>query len=125
MPHDVCSFLRVSGWTTELRSGYSRVGALAAAPQRLLQGMPVDLHAAADPDVVDRHAGVLAQQVVGLLGDADVGDHGGEHLPRGAAGLRPLQAAEAALDVRRQHLQGADVELLGRVLDRPGIDLHH
>ena len=46
--------------------------ALAAAADRLLQRDAVDLDAAADRDVVDRDAGVLAQQVVGALGDLDV-----------------------------------------------------
>ena len=46
MPQEVCSFLRVIGWTTEERSGCSRGRALAAAPDRRLQGGAVELDVA-------------------------------------------------------------------------------
>ena len=97
MPHEVCSFLRVSGCTTELRSGYSRVARSQPRRSACFERVAVDLDAAADPDVVDRHAGVLAEQVVGLLGDADVGHHGREHRRAVRAGFGLLQPAEAAL----------------------------
>ena len=70
-------------------------GALAAAADRLLHGDAVDLDVAADGDVVDRDAGVLAQQVVGALGDRDVLHHGGENGLPGRVGLAPLQARQS------------------------------
>ena len=76
--------------------------ALAAAPDRLLERHAVHFDAAPDPHVVDRDAGVLAQQVLPLLGDSDVLDHGVEHGAAGGVGLRRHQPFEAALDVRRQ-----------------------
>ncbi len=75
MPHDVCSFLRVIGCTIDERSGCSRVARSQPLADRGLQRRAVavaELHAAADRHVVDRDAGVLAEQVVGLLGDRDV-----------------------------------------------------
>ena len=70
--------------------------ALAAAADRLLHGDAVELDVAADRDVVDRDAGVLAQQVVGALGDRDVLDHGAEDGAAGGVGLAPHQPLEAA-----------------------------
>src|SRR5213079_2934300 len=73
-PQEVCSFLRVSGCTTEERSGCSVV-ARAAATDRLLHRGAVELDVPADHHVVDRDTGVLAQQVLPLFGDGDVLDH--------------------------------------------------
>src|SRR6185436_13139861 len=98
--------------------------ARAAAPDRVLEAGTIDLHAATDPHVVDRDAGVLAEQVVRVLGDRDVADHGAEHALRPGIGLRRGQALEAVLDIRRQLLQRADVELLGGLLDLGQIDFH-
>jgi hypothetical protein len=61
--------------------------------------------------------GVLAQQVVGVLGDRDVADHGAEHALRAGVGLARGETRESLLDVRRQLLQRPDVELLCRLLD--------
>src|SRR5437588_7537955 len=99
-------------------------GALAAAADRFLQSHAVDLDAAADPDVVDRDAGVLAEQVVGGLGDRDVADHRAEHALRAGVGLVGNEPVKALLDVRRQLLQRPDVELLRRLLDLSQLDLH-
>ncbi len=98
--------------------------ALAAAADRFLERHAVDLDAAADPDVVDRDAGVLAQKIVGGLGDRDVADHGAEHALRAGVALLLREAREALLDVRRQLLQRPDVELLCRLLDLSQFDLH-
>ncbi len=98
--------------------------ALAAAPDRALEVDPGDLDAAADGHVVDGDAGVLAEEVLGLLGDADVGDHRAEHALRGRIALRRGQAREALLHVRRQDLERAHVELARDLLDLCGIDLH-
>ena len=62
-------------------------GARAAAADRLLHGDAVELDVAADGDVVDRDAGVLAQDVLGALGDRDVLDHGAEDGAAGRVGL--------------------------------------
>ena len=98
--------------------------ALAAAPDGFLEREAVDFDAAADPDVVDRDAGVLAEQVVVALGDRDVADHGAEHALRAGVALVGCQRLEALLDIGRQHFQRPDVELLGRFLDLPQIDFH-
>src|SRR5712692_3434957 len=98
--------------------------ARAPAADRLLECNAVDFDAAADPHVVDRDAGVLAQEIVGLLGDRDVPDHGAEHALRAGVGLAPRDRCEALLDVRRQDLERADVELLRGFLDLAQIDLH-
>src|SRR6266850_272543 len=99
-------------------------GALAAAADRFLQRQAVDLDAAADPDVVDRDTGVLAEQVVRVLGDRDVADHRAEHALRTGIGLAARQPLEALLDVRRQLFQRPDVELLRGLLDQCELDLH-
>src|SRR5882672_6810726 len=98
--------------------------ARTAAADRVLQSGAVHLDAAADAHVVDRDAGVLAQQVVGLLGDRDVVDHGAEHAPRERVALALLERVEALLDVRWKDLQRANVELLRRLLDLAQIDFH-
>ncbi len=96
--------------------------ALAAAPDRGLQRDSVDDDIAADRHVVDRQAGVLAQQVVGLFRHRDVANHHAQYRARRRVGLPSDQRVEAALDVRRQHLERADVEFLGGVFDATGID---
>ena len=78
--------------------------------------MAVHLDAAADAHVVDRDAGVLAQQVGLVLGDSDVLHHRTEHALRACVGLARRQPVEALLDVRRQELERADVQLLRRLL---------
>src|SRR5690606_9419368 len=98
--------------------------ALAAAPDRLLERPAVHLDAAPDAQVVDREAGVLAEEVVGLLGHGDVADHGAEHAPGARVRFSRLQPREPLLDVGRQPLQGPDIELLGGFLDDGRIDLH-
>src|SRR5438552_16515740 len=98
--------------------------ALAAAPDRLLEREAVDLDAAPDPDVVDRDAGVLAEQVVRVLGHRDVADHGAEHALGAGVALVAREPVKALLDVRRQLLQRPDVELLRRLLDLVQLDLH-
>ena len=101
--------------------------ALAAAPNGVLQLRARDLHAAADDDVVDRDAGVLAEEVLGVLRDADVGDHGAEHPLRGRVRLVRGEAREALLDVGREHLQRAHIEIARDFFHLFGIDLqrHH
>src|SRR2546422_1607967 len=99
-------------------------GTLAAAADRFLEREAVALAAAADPDVVDRDAGVLAEQVVRVLGDRDVADHRAEHALRAGVGLAGRKPVEALLDVRRQLFQRPDVELLRRLLDLSQLDLH-
>src|SRR6185503_5280951 len=96
----------------------------AAAPDGVLDPDPVDLDAASDPHVVDRDAGVLAEEVVGVLGDRDVADHGAEHALRARVGLAPRERVEALLHVGGQQLERADVELLRRLLDLVQIDFH-
>ena len=74
-------------------------GARAAAADRFLHRGAVELDVAADDDVVDRDAGVLAQQVLGALGDGDVLHHGAEDGLAGGVGLLHQQSLEALLDV--------------------------
>src|SRR5438874_13749557 len=97
---------------------------LAAAADRLLERHTVDLDAAADPDVVDRDAGVLTKQIVGVLGHRDVADHRAEHAFRARVALLAYEAIEALLDIRRQLLERPDVELLRRLLNLSQLDLH-
>src|SRR5690242_8422269 len=91
---------------------------------RFLQRDAVDLDAAADPDVVDRDAGVLAEQVVGVLGDRDVADHRAEHALRAGVAFPRRERVEAPLHVGRQLLERPDVELLRRLLDLREVDFH-
>src|SRR5437764_9104577 len=98
--------------------------ALAAAADRFLELEAVDLDAAADPHVVDRDARVLAEQVVGVLGDRDVADHRAEHALRAGIGLAAREPLEALLDIRRQLFQRPDVERLRRLLDLVQINFH-
>ena len=99
-------------------------GALAAAADRVLHRRAVELDMAADGDVVDRNAGVLAQQVPGALGHRDVLDHGVENGLAGGVGLLAHQPLEALLDVVRQQLERADIERLAELLDFLEIELH-
>ena len=99
-------------------------GALAAAADRFLHAGAVELDVAADDDVVDRNAGVLAEQVLGALGDRDVLDHGAEDGLAGGVGLLHQQPLEALLDVVRQQLERADIERLAQLLDFLEIELH-
>ena len=103
-------------------------GALAARHDRLLEAIPVHLHAGADLHVVDRDARVLAQEVVRVFGHADVPDHRAEYrLARGVR-LGAIQSLEACLDVRRQYLERADVQLLrglSTCFDQPSLVTGH
>src|SRR5438067_10143453 len=97
---------------------------LAAAADRVLERHTVDFDAAADPDVIDRDAGVLAEEIVGVLRDGDVADHRAEHALRAGVGLLLGQALEALLDIGRQLLKRSYVELLRRLLHLSQIDFH-
>ena len=99
-------------------------GAGAAFANRAFERNAVDLYVGADPDVVDRHAGVLAEQIVGLFGDVDVLDHRRKNTLRDRRGFLRGEAREALLDVRRQNLERADVKLFRRFLDLPVVDVH-
>ena len=99
-------------------------GALAAAADRFLHRRAVELDVAADGDVVDRNAGVLAEQVLGALGDRDVLDHGAEDGLAGGVGFLTQQPLEALLDIARQQLERADIERLAELLDFLDIELH-
>src|SRR6185437_14081079 len=98
--------------------------ALAAAADRLLHAGAVELDVAADDDVVDRDAGVLAEQIARSLGDRDVLDHGAENSLTGRVGLCSDQPIEAPLDVGRQQFERADIESLRELLDFLQIELH-
>jgi hypothetical protein len=102
--------------------------AFAPFANRRLQRRAVtvaELHAAPDGDVVDRDPGILAEQVVGRLGDGNVLYHRSEHVLRCRRGLARGKRGEALLDVGRQDLERADVEFLGDVLDEGWIDAKH
>ena len=99
-------------------------GARAAANDRGGKIHAVDAHVAADGDVVDRHSGVLAGEVVGVFGHRDVPDHRAEDRLRARVGLAARKAIEALLHVVGQDLQRADVKIPGRVLDELEIDVH-
>ena len=118
MPQEVCSFLRVSGCTTDERSGCSRVA--RSQPRRIacFERDAVDLDAAAD-----RRRCRSARRCPGRAGcrcprrRAMLAIIVPSIALRGGVGFAAREAVEAPLDVRRQHLERADVELLGRVLD--------
>ena len=99
-------------------------GARAAAADGFLHRHAVDLDVAADGDVVDRDAGVLAEDILGALGDRDVLDHGAEDGAAGRVGLAADEALETLLDVARQHFERADIKRPGDFLDFLGIELH-
>src|SRR4030095_12884274 len=96
----------------------------AAANDRGFQIDAIDMHVAADGDVVDRHPGVLAREVVGAFGHRDVLDHGAEDGLCARIGLRARKTIEPLLDIQGQDLQRADVKILGRFLDELEIDVH-
>ncbi len=99
-------------------------GALAAGAYRLLQPIAVDVDVAADGHVVDRDAGILAQQVGVVLGDADVPDHGAEYRLRGGVGFLLRQRGDTRFDVGREDFKRADIELLRRFLYLFQINVH-
>ena len=99
-------------------------GARAAAADRFFHLGAVEFDMAADGDVVDRDAGVLAEQVLGALGDRDVLHHGAEDGLAGGVGLLHQQLLEALLDVAGQQFERADIERLGEFLDFLEIELH-
>ena len=75
--------------------------------------------------VVNRDAGVLAQQVGVVFGNGDVADHGAEDGLAGGIGLRNLSSRwKPCLMSGRQHFERADVELLARFFHLFEIDLH-
>ncbi len=96
----------------------------AAAPDRFFKAEAVHLDAAADAHVVDRDTGVLAEEVLRVLGHPDILDHGSERAFRAGVRLARREPVEALLDVGRQQLQRPDIELLGGVLDLLQIDFH-
>jgi hypothetical protein len=98
--------------------------AFATLADRSLQRRTIDVDTAADGHVIDRDAGVLAQQIIGALGDRDVLDHRAKHRLGRSAGLARRERIEAALDIRRQFLQRANVELFCRCLDFFRCDSH-
>src|SRR6185437_15358739 len=95
----------------------------AAATDRLLEGDAVEFDAAADGDIVDGNAGILAEQIVGALGDGDVLAHGGEDRLRRVVALGFGEPGEAELHVVGQDLEGADIEELCRLLDDAHVDV--
>ena len=97
---------------------------LAALPDSLLECMAVNIDPGANPDVVDRNASVLAEQIVGLLCHHDIFQHGGQDVLGGSVRFSRIQAAQAGLDVWRQLLERANIQLLGGLLDRHQIYLH-
>src|SRR5215471_2577432 len=97
--------------------------ALAALHDRLLQPPAVHFDPGPDLHVVDRNAGVLTQKIVRVLGDADVADHRAEYRLARRIRLAAVEPLETLLDVRRQELEGADIQLLRGFLDLCQIDL--
>src|SRR5437763_666833 len=71
----------------------------AATHDRRLQVHAIDLHASPDRHVVDRHPRVLAGEVVGVLGHADVGHDGCQHRARTLVALCRGQPREALLHI--------------------------
>ncbi len=95
----------------------------AAAADRRLERRAVELDVATDDDVVDRNAGVLAEQVVGALGDHDVLAHRRQDGAGGGVALALRQFGEAELDVVGQDLERPDIEQLRGFLDDVQIDV--
>ena len=98
--------------------------ARAAFADRFLEFDTIDLDIAADPDVVDRDSGVLAQQVIGVFGNRNIADHGAKHVLRGRVRLARSQSGETCLDVGRQELERANVEFFSGVFHLLGVDFH-
>ena len=96
----------------------------AATSDGLLEVDAFDLDAAADGDIVNGNAGVLAEQVIGLLGDSNVLDHGRQNGLAGTIRLGGVQALEPLLDVVREHLQRPDIKEFCGFLDGVQINLH-
>src|SRR5665213_922346 len=99
-------------------------GALAAAAMKEAIRRAVEFDMTADGDVVDRNAGVLAEQVLGALGNRNIFYHGAENGLAGGVGFFHQQPLEALLDVVRQQLERADIERFAELLDLFDIELH-
>src|SRR5439155_16810570 len=101
--------------------------ALATPTDRCLERHTVgraELDAAADGHVVDRDSGVLAEEIIGGLGNRDVLDHRAEHFFRRRAGLARGERCEPLLYVVGQDLERANIELFRRGLDGLRVDAH-
>ncbi len=96
--------------------------ARAAAADRRLERHAVELDMTTDDNVVDRNSGVLAEQIVGPLGDHDVLAHRRKDGACGRVAFALHQLGKAELDVVGQDLERADIEELCRLLDEFEID---
>ncbi len=111
----VCS--RESGWTELERSGCSSVArsvpfCTAAVTRARFEGAVL-----AGLDPVDDVAGVLADEVVVALGHLDRLEHDVEAVDAVGVGLGRPGPGERVLQVGREDLERADVELLGGLFD--------
>ena len=94
--------------------------ALRARLQRGVDPGRMEREVLADPAVVDGDPGVLADEVLLLVGDLDVPVDRLEHADPRDGGLPILRAAERVAEVLRDVLQRPDVQVRGRVLDGLG-----
>ena len=91
--------------------------ALGAGLQRLVDLGRVQREMLADAAGVDGDPGVLADEVVPVVGDLDVLDDRVQHALARDRGLALLRVDERVAQVLRDVLQRPDVEVRGRVLD--------
>jgi len=88
-------------------------GALDPPLHRGAHAREVQRTVLADLEPEDDRAGVLTDEVVVAFGDGDVLQHDVEEAPGAGIGLVRARPDQRLLEVRRQHLQGAQVGLLG------------
>ena len=97
-----------------------------AVAKRLVDARRVQREVLADLRVVDGDAGVLADEVLLAVGDADVPVDHLEHALARDRGLTVARSGERVAQVLRNVLERPHVEMCGRVLDcvlQVGVDI--
>ena len=92
-----------------------RAGGAVAQP--LVDPGRVEREVLADPGVIDGDAGVLADEVLLGVGDADVAVDRLEHALARHRGLAVARSGERVAQVLRDVLQRPDIEVRGGILD--------
>ena len=91
--------------------------ALGAVVERLVDPRRMEREVLADAAGVDGDAGVLADEVLLVVGDLDVADDRLQHALTGTEVSRSPRVGERVAQVLRDVLQRPDVEVRGGVLD--------
>src|SRR3954467_10926198 len=85
--------------------------AFAAANNRTSKLNAVDRAVSADPNFVNRHAGILADKIRGFFRDVDILEDRSQDAAGLRAGFGIESPSKGGSDVGRDSLQGKDIEL--------------